>query len=87
MYYEERVIDGVLHCKSSPDGDWRPISAEVLTAKIMELRRAQVPLVTAPQYVQQPTFSPLPTTVPQYPAPPWIVTCDLGTRASPAKEQ
>ena len=45
MYYEEQVIDGVLHWRGTPVGDWRPMSAERVTAALMELRgqRARPP--------------------------------------------
>lgn len=25
MFYEEKYIDGVLMCRSTPDGEWRPV--------------------------------------------------------------
>lgn len=28
MYYEEKWIDGDLHCRSTPDGEWVPVSRE-----------------------------------------------------------
>jgi len=33
MYHEERIINGVLHHRSSPRGSWTPYSAESLTSK------------------------------------------------------
>ena len=27
MYYEEKIINGVLHCRSTPDGEWRPATS------------------------------------------------------------
>lgn len=28
MYYKEKFINGKLHCKHSPDGDWTPVTNE-----------------------------------------------------------
>ena len=38
MYYEEKVIEGVLHWRGSPDGEWTPISAEQLTTYLVKER-------------------------------------------------
>ena len=27
MFYEEKVIDGTLHCRSTPGGEWRPATS------------------------------------------------------------
>ena len=35
MYYEERVINGVLHFRTQPNGEWRQMSPEQLTAKLL----------------------------------------------------
>ena len=35
MYYEEKVIDGVLCCRGAPDGEFTPLSAEELTDKLL----------------------------------------------------
>jgi hypothetical protein len=37
MYYIESIIDGILCCKTSPHGDWRPLSQKNLTSKIVQL--------------------------------------------------
>lgn len=37
MFYEEKVIDGVLHYRTSPDGDWRAKTAEQLTEMLETL--------------------------------------------------
>ena len=67
MYYEEQVRDGVLCYRSTPDGEWVPMSAERLTGMLLELRQRQT---TAPVIVPQPTW------VPQQPwQPPWTITC------------
>lgn len=39
MYYEESIIDGVLHIRSTPNGSWRKLSAEAITLKYMEAKR------------------------------------------------
>jgi len=44
MYYEEKVIDGVLHCRSRPDGEWRELSAKEITAKLMTERKISASL-------------------------------------------
>ena len=33
MFYEEKVIDGILHYKTSPRGSWIPFSATSMTNK------------------------------------------------------
>jgi hypothetical protein len=38
MYYEEAVIDGVLHWRGMPAGPWLPVTPENLTSKYLELR-------------------------------------------------
>lgn len=38
MYHEESIIDGVLHIRSTPDGEWRKLSAEAITLKYMEAK-------------------------------------------------
>ncbi len=32
MYYEEQIINGVLHCRSQPGGDWRPATTPYAAA-------------------------------------------------------
>lgn len=32
MYYEEKIIDGKLHCRITPDGEWRRIHGEKANA-------------------------------------------------------
>lgn len=41
MYYEEKVINGILSHKSSPNGEWVPFSAEQLTQKILDIKIAK----------------------------------------------
>ena len=40
MYYEERVIDGWLHWRSAPDGEWIRKTAVQLTEMLVASRRA-----------------------------------------------
>jgi hypothetical protein len=37
MYYEECVIDGVVCCRTTPDGEWRQLTPRQLTDKIVML--------------------------------------------------
>jgi hypothetical protein len=39
MYYDEKVIDGILHLRSIPNGEWEPMSQEQLTALVLTLRQ------------------------------------------------
>lgn len=38
MYYEEKMINGVLMFRTTPSGDWQQCSIEKLSASIVELR-------------------------------------------------
>lgn len=38
--YEERIINGVVHKRSRPDDEWRPLSAVELTERYEQLREA-----------------------------------------------
>ena len=42
MYYAEKVIDGVLHYKTSPDGEWIKMSDVDLTSKFREEQTRRV---------------------------------------------
>ena len=44
MYYDERVINGVLCYRTTPNGCWRHVSAETLTTRLV---KAQADLVRA----------------------------------------
>lgn len=76
MFYEEQVRDGVLCYRSMPAGEWVPMTAERLTAMLLELRQRQVvstPSVVPPHphpAVPQPTWAPIATW-----QPPFTVTC------------
>jgi hypothetical protein len=37
MYYEEKRIDGVIHSRTTPNGEFVPLSYEALTGKVNEL--------------------------------------------------
>jgi hypothetical protein len=37
VYYEERVIDGVLHWRNTPDGEWTAYTAAQLTDRLIRL--------------------------------------------------
>ena len=39
MYHEETIIDGVLHWRGTPDGEWSPVSVASLQVKIQELKQ------------------------------------------------
>lgn len=39
MHYEETVINGVMHYRTTPAGEWQPMDAARLTAMVLELRR------------------------------------------------
>lgn len=45
MYYEETVINGVLHFRISPKGVFEPYSSESLTNLIVELRKRERELI------------------------------------------
>lgn len=36
MYYEEKLIDGVWQWRGSPDGEWLPMGAAMLTRMLAE---------------------------------------------------
>lgn len=35
MYHEEQVIDGILHWRGTPNGQWYPYTAQQLTERIV----------------------------------------------------
>lgn len=37
MYYEEKVINGRLMCRTQPDGEWRELSADSLNDRCIQL--------------------------------------------------
>lgn len=39
MYFEEKFINGILHFRTSPDGQWRAFSLEDLSGKYESERR------------------------------------------------
>ena len=34
MYYEEKIINGVLCCRTTPDGIWQPFTLEELSTRL-----------------------------------------------------
>lgn len=38
MYYAEKIINGVIHFKHTPDGEWREKTPEALTEMVEKLR-------------------------------------------------
>lgn len=42
MYYEEKLINNILHWREGFDGEWKPMSQERLTALVLELRQQRV---------------------------------------------
>ena len=76
MYYEEAVIDGVLHFRTTPDGEWISKTAAQLTEALMEARRKQtVVQVSAPTQLPSIVVAPQPVVLPPYQNPQWTVTC------------
>ena len=39
MFHEEKVIDGFLVWRSTPNGEWLLISPKIMTDKILELEK------------------------------------------------
>tara|TARA_R110000851_G_scaffold122060_1_gene251207 strand:- start:149 stop:289 length:141 start_codon:yes stop_codon:yes gene_type:complete len=37
MYYAEKIINGILHCKHTPKGKWIELSKKGLTDKIIRM--------------------------------------------------
>lgn len=52
MYYEEKIIDGVLHTRGTPNGEWIPCTVEQLTNMLMKARNYK----PRTMYVEQPTI-------------------------------
>jgi len=38
MYYEEKIVDGILCYRETPDGEWIPFTVEQLTIAFVALR-------------------------------------------------
>lgn len=38
MFHEEKIINGVLMWRSTPNGEWLPVSLEVVTKRLIEER-------------------------------------------------
>ena len=44
MYYMEKVINGILMFKSTPDGPWKMVYPEVLTTRLMDAEKNNLKL-------------------------------------------
>ena len=42
MYYRERIINGVLHFKSTPNGKFKKFSKKQLTSRIVKLQNKDI---------------------------------------------
>jgi len=42
MYYEEKVINGLLYYKTTPNGQWIQMSPERLTEMLLEARKERM---------------------------------------------
>lgn len=40
MYYQEKVINGILCCRYAPSGKWIALSKETLTERLMKCNKA-----------------------------------------------
>jgi len=52
MYYIERIINGILCCKWTPDGEWQELSKEKMTEKILALK-AEIETLKAQQEIKE----------------------------------
>ena len=88
MYYEEKLIDGILHWRGMPDGGWRPIPLEKLGERVVtaEAFRAAVAAALAALCAEMASM------VVSLPAEFWIKRLDatitkLGLTAEAVKEK
>lgn len=51
MYYEEKLINGILMFRSTPDGDWRQCSIEMMSQRIVDagLRQSSIVFENLPK--------------------------------------
>lgn len=42
MYHQEKIIDGVLHRKGTPNSPWKPYTLEQLTNMLEKERKAHI---------------------------------------------
>ena len=89
MYYDEKIINGVLHWRGTPNGEWIAKTPEQLTERLMEVAKQLEALQAVPKDKPQQVFHPLlqPYIVPYYAPPqlyikPWEVTCTTGTQSN-----
>jgi hypothetical protein len=41
MYYEEKIINGILHWRGHPEGEFKPYSIEALSQMVVELQKKE----------------------------------------------
>lgn len=76
MYYDEQIINGVLHWRGTPNGEWIPKNLHQLTERIVELEARIKLLEHKPQHIPLPVPVQPVWVVPTYPTVrPWEVTC------------
>ena len=39
MYYREKIIDGILYCKNTPNGVWVKVSDKAMTERVIRLEK------------------------------------------------
>lgn len=66
MYYEEQIINGVVHFRTTPDGQFLPLSAVQLTMIIIQLRKQLDELMVRPKKQAKPIVNPVPVHIPVY---------------------
>jgi hypothetical protein len=51
MYYDEKLINGVLHYRIDPKGDWLPVSPEEITRRLINSTAESFRLIEALQEI------------------------------------
>ena len=59
MYYAEKIIDGELHFKTTPNGEWQPFSTKTLTVMIVSMRKELVHAEERIDRLEKSTHEPL----------------------------
>ena len=39
MFYQEKMIDGIMHFRTDPNGEWRPYTLESLSSRYNTLKK------------------------------------------------
>jgi hypothetical protein len=79
--YEEKILDGVLCWKVTPDGEWVQKTAQQLTEMLLEARRGKAPLPYPPMRLGEPQridgYAPRQpqSLLPQHPLNPYEIRC------------